>query len=327
LDYHSPFVGGAIDIEGPLMDILQLEHFLAVAEDGSFTRAAQRMCRTQPAISQSIKKLEEELGSALFTRDLHDVSLTDAGRSLVGYARKMIAMRNQATRTVGSLKHTSTSAMNIAAHESAAVYLLPTALRHYLHTFPDARVGIYRSRLVDIPRQVLDRNMHIGFIKDECAFKELTCVPVHADEMMLVASPHNDLVRRGVRSFRELHDVPFVLHRLCSSTEQKILRLFGEQQVRCRIVAEVGSFDSIKSLVKEDVGFAIVPGVTVKQELAAGTLVRLKLPEINMPRQTFMIYRDAGHQSNPARALIDIVRDFTCQLPAAPILRAIRRPA
>lgn len=309
------------------MDLLQLEHFLAVAEEGTFTRAAERVGRTQPAISQSIKKLEDELGMPLFTRDLHDVSLTEAGTALVGYAKKMVRARNDALRMLGSLKHMSAGTLNIAAHESAAVYLLPAPLRHYLRRFPDIKVGIYRSRLADIPRQVVDREMHVGFVKEIPPFKELTCVPVHADQMVLVANPQHRLARRTDVTIRDLEGEPFVLHRLCSTTETKILRLFEQHHTRCRIVAEVRSFENIKSLVEEDVGLAIVPHLTVKQEIAAGTLARVALPELQIPRQTFMIYRESGHHSHAARELIDVVRSFNWETAGGTRVRAIRKRA
>src|SRR5215475_8048882 len=98
------------------MDLLRLEHFLAVVEERTFTRAAERVCRTQPAVSQSIKKLEEELGTQLFVRDLHDVSLTEAGKELVAYARKMVAARDEAMRHLGALKTLRSGTLNIAAH-------------------------------------------------------------------------------------------------------------------------------------------------------------------------------------------------------------------
>jgi DNA-binding transcriptional LysR family regulator len=317
----------AIVCEADAMELLQLEHFLAVVEEGTFTRAAERARRTQPAISQSIKKLEDELGMPLFTRDLHEVSLTDAGKALVVYARRMIADRDNAMRTLGALQHVSTGTLNIASHESAAIYLLPAALRHYLNAFPDIKVGIHRSRLVEIPRQVLDREMHVGFVKDRPVFKELTCVPVHADEMVMVASPAHPLARRADVTIRDLEGQPFVLHRLCSTTEQKILRLFEQHHVRCRIVAEVRSFENIKALVAEDVGLAIVPSVTVRQEIAAGTLVRVKVPELKIPRQTFMIYREQGQHSSAARELIDIVRSFNWESSSGPRVRPIRKRA
>ncbi len=119
---------------------------------------------------ERIKKLEEELGMPLFARDLHDISLTEAGQGPDSSTRaRCWRARDDAMRMLGSLKHLSTGTLNIASHESAAVYLLPAALRHYLRAFPDIKVGIYRSRLKDIPRQVMDREMHVGFVKEEPA--------------------------------------------------------------------------------------------------------------------------------------------------------------
>ena len=86
------------------MDLLQLEHFLAVVEERTFTRAAERVARTQPAVSQSIKKLEEEVGAPLFARDVHEVSLTEAGRVLADYARRMVNLRDEAMRQVADIK-------------------------------------------------------------------------------------------------------------------------------------------------------------------------------------------------------------------------------
>jgi len=292
------------------MDLLQLEHFLAVVEERTFTRAAERVGRTQPAISQSIKKLEEEIGAPLFARDVHDVSLTEAGRVLVEYARKMVRARDDAMREVGALKTMKTGTLNIAAHESAAVYLLPAPLRTYLARYPDVKVGIFRSRLADIPRQVLDREVDLGFVKDEPGFRELKWIDVHADEMVLIAPPGHPLVRRGNVSIRDLGGEQFVLHHLCSSTEQKIRRLFEEHDTPCRIVAELWSFENIKTFVQAEVGLAIVPRVTVSDELKEGKLAQIHVGELQIPRRTLMIYREQGYLSEPARELIKIVRGF-----------------
>jgi DNA-binding transcriptional LysR family regulator len=292
------------------MDLLQLEHFLAVVEERTFTRAAERVCRTQPAVSQSVKKLEEEVGAPLFARDVHEVSLTEAGRVLADYARRMVNLRNEAMRQVSELKELKAGTLAIAAHETAAVYLLPAPLRTYLQKFPDIKVGIYRSRLNEIPRQVMDREVDVGFVKDEPAFHELQWVEVHADEMVCIAAPNHPLAARGHVSVRDLGAEQFVLHHLCSATAEKILRLFDQYATRCRIVAELWSFENIKSFVQEEVGLAIVPGVTVRQELRDGSLIRVPVRELTMPRRTLMIYRDQGYVSDSARELIKIVRAF-----------------
>lgn len=292
------------------MDLLQLEHLIAVVDEGSFTRAAERVYRTQPAISQSIKKLEEEVGAPLFARDTPDMALTQSGRLLVEYARRMIQMRDDAMRSLEDLRQLVAGSVAVAAHESAAVYLLPGPLKSYLRAFPDIRVGIHRSRLDEIPRQVLDRQVDVGFVKDEPSSKDLQCVQVHLDEMVLVASPRHLLLKRRRLSITDLSSEHFVIHHSCTATTQRILHLFGRHGSRCKVAAELWSFENIKQFVREDVGLAIVPGISVRQELADGVLARLPLPELRMPRTTRMIYRDERYLSEAARELIRTVTRF-----------------
>ena len=292
------------------MELRQLEHFLAVVEERSFTRAAERVSLTQPAVSLSIKKLEDEIGGPLFARDVHDLSLTEAGRVLAEYARRMIQMRDDATREMARLGSMTAGSLTIAAHEAAAVYLLPVALRTYVRRFPDIKVGIYRSRLEEIPRQVMDRQVDVGFVKEAPTFHELQCVEVHSDEMVCIASPKHPLASRPKLTVNDVSNEQFILHHLCSATADRILRLFEQNSTRCRVVAELWSFENIKEFVRQEVGMAIVPGVTVREELRNGTLVRLPLRELAMPRRTLMIYRDQGYMSESARELIGIVRAF-----------------
>ena len=298
------------------MDLLQLEHFLAIVEERTFTRAAERVSRTQPAVSQSIKKLEDEIGAPLFARDVHEVTLTEAGRVLAGYARRMVHLRDEAMRQVAELKTLKAGTLTLAAHESAGVYLLPTPLRAYLQQYPDIKVGIQRHPLAEIPRLVMDREVDLGFVKDETAFHELHCVEVHTDEMMLIASPEHALAHRGAVSVTDLADEPFILHHGCAATADLVLRLFARHSTRCRLVAELWSFENVKNFVQEGVGIAIVPGITVRQELRDGTLVRVPLKELTMPRRTLMIYREDGYLSKPAAELIKLVRNFNWE--AAP---------
>jgi DNA-binding transcriptional LysR family regulator len=292
------------------MDLLQLEHFLAVAEERTFTRAAERVCRTQPAVSQSIKKLEDEIGTPLFARDVHDVSLTEAGKVLAEYARRMVHLRDEAMRQVAQIKTLKAGTLGIAAHESAAVYLLPAPLRSYLQRYPDIRVGIYRSRLNEIPRQVMDREVDVGFVKDEPAFHELQWTEVHADQMVVIASRHHPLASRARVTVEDLGCEPFVLHHLCNSTAEMINRVFEQHRTRLRVVADLGTFENIKSFVRADVGLAIVPGVTVRDELRDGLLARLHVRELEIPRRTLMISREQGYLSDPAGELIKLMRQF-----------------
>ncbi len=299
------------------MDLLQLEHFLAVVDERTFTRAAERVCRTQSAVSQSVKKLEDELGVALFARDGADVSLTDAGRALLEHARRIVRGRDEAVRELTAFKHLRQGTLAIAAHESAAVYLLPAPLRQYLARFPEIRVSIRTSRLTEIPRQVLDREVHVGFLKDDPGFHELSCVEVHVDQMIVVAPPHHRLAGRRAIEIRDLEDEPIVLHNLCMSTQQTVLRTFEQHRTRCRVAAELWSFENVKSFVQHEVGIAFVPAIAVAQELRDGRLVRLRTPALEAPRRTLMIYRKQGYLSEAAHELITLVRNFNWSAGAA----------
>lgn len=292
------------------MELRQLEQFLAVVEEGTFTRAAERLGLTQPAVSLCIRKLEEEVGGPLFARDQNELSQTETGRVLAEYARRMVRLRDDATRDIARLGSLTAGSLTMAAHEAAAVYLLPAALRSYVQKFPDIKVGIYRSRLEEIPRLVMDRQVDVGFVKEAPTFHELQSVDVHADEMVCIASPRHPLAARTKLSLKDISRERFILHHLCSATADRILQLFEQHATRCRVVAELWSFENIKEFVRQDVGLAIVPGVTVREELRHGTLVRLPIGELVMPRRTLMIYRQHGYVSEAARELIGLVRAF-----------------
>lgn len=292
------------------MELLQLEHFLAVAEEGSFTRAAARVCRTQSAVSQSVKRLEETMGVPLFARDMPELSLTEAGRALMDSARLMLRVRDNAIRQVSELRTLTSGTLTIAAHESAAVYLLPGPLRRYFDRFPRIKVGIHRRRLDEIPRLVMDREFDVGFVKEASSFHELRSVLVHSDEMILIASPRHPLAARDAVRVKDLGTESFLLHHVCVNTEQKILRLFEAHVTPCHISAELWSFESLKHFVQQDVGLAFVPRVTVHQELDAGTLVRIPVQELDMPRETYMVFRDRGYVSDSARQFIDVITQF-----------------
>ena len=309
------------------MDLVQLEHFLAVADERTFTRAAERVFRTQPALSQSIKKLERDLGTLLFTRDGGEVLLTEAGKLLESYAQRMLKLRDEAMRSITRLQNLETGTLSIAAHESAALYLLPDPILQFLQSFPEVKVRVHRARLHEIPTMVLDREIDIGFVKESPGFAELTAADVHADRMALIASPRHELACREHVSLQDLDGLAFVVHHLCSSTEEVVLRLFRQNNIRCHVVAELWSFENIKSFVLEGVGLAIVPRITVEEQLREGLLVEIGLPELSFYRGTVMISRRDG-VSEAASRLVEIMRRrFSPQVPACPKrLRPVAAP-
>ena len=292
------------------MDLVQLEHFLAVVAERTFTRAAERVSRTQPAVSQSIKRLEDAIGTPLFARDAHDVTLTEAGRLLAAHARRMLALRDDALRQIGQLATLKAGTVAIAAHESAALYLLPVALRDYVSQFPGIKVALYRNPVSEIPRQVMDREVDIGFVREAPAFRELRLTEVHVDQMVLIVAPDHPLAARTNVTIQDLAGEPFVVHSTCTVTANTMHQVSERCGVKLRVAAELWSFENIKGFVREGVGLGLVPLVTVREDLRAGTLARIAMPPFEIPRRTLMIHREQGYLSECASELIKMLQTF-----------------
>jgi DNA-binding transcriptional LysR family regulator len=290
------------------MDLMQLEHFLAVADERTFTRAAERVFRTQPALSQSIKKLEKSVGAPLFARDMTGVSLTEAGKFLVVYARKMVKMRDEATRSISQLQALKAGTLSIAAHETAELYLLPGPLKHFAQLFPQVKLSVQRGGLDEIPRRVLDREVQIGFVREPPAFQELQSLQVYTDEMAFIVSPENRLASMASVSIQDLDGISLIVHKFCNWTEDTVQRLFQQHSITYRIAAELCSVESIKNMVFGDVGVAIVPRIAVLQELRERRLVQISMPQLKLPLRSMMVFR-RDSVSETAGQLIEIMRN------------------
>jgi DNA-binding transcriptional LysR family regulator len=290
------------------MDLMQLEHFLAVADERTFTRAAERVFRTQPALSQSIKKLERSVGAPLFARDMTGVSLTEAGKFLVVYARKMVKMRDEATRSISQLQALKAGTLTIAAHETAELYLLPNPLKHFAQLFPQVKLSVQRGSLDEIPRRVLDREVQIGFVREPPAFQELQSLEVYMDEMAFIVAPEHRLAGMASVSIPDLDGISLVVHKFCHWTEDTVMHLFQQHSISFRVAAELCSVESIKNLVIGNVGVAIVPRIAVLRELREKRLVQIFMPQIKLPLRSVMVFR-RDSDSEIAGQLIEIMRN------------------
>jgi DNA-binding transcriptional LysR family regulator len=258
-------------------------------------------------LSQSIKKLEKSVGAPLFARDMTGVSLTEAGKFLVVYARKMVNMRDEATRSISQLQSLKAGTLSVAAHESAELYLLPRPLKHFATLFPEVKLSVQRGALDEIPRKVLDREVQIGFVREASAFQELESVQVYVDEAVLIASPENELASLDQVSMQDLDGVSLIASH-SRWAEGRVLRLFQQHSIQYRVVAELCSVESMKTMVMADVGVAIVPRITVLQQLREKKLVEISIPHFRLPLRSVMVFRKDGG-SEPAERLIEIMRN------------------
>src|SRR5262245_23384927 len=172
------------------MDLSQLEVFLAVAREGRFSRAAEKLYRTQSAISQTIRKLEEELGEPLFDRSSRDGQLTDAGLVLREYAEKLLNLRGDAQEALVELRELQKGKLVIAANEFTALYLLPV-LAEFRRLHPMIRISVHRVLGSRIPDDVLRHSAEFGVLTYDPQEPQLRSIVVYLDELILVVPPHH----------------------------------------------------------------------------------------------------------------------------------------
>ncbi len=291
------------------MDLFQLETFLAVAEERSFSRAAARLHRTQPAVSQAISKLEGELGELLFERTSRDGTLTDAGEVLREYAQKLLNLRAEASGALGELRELHRGRLTVAANEYTCLYLLPL-LHEFRRRHPEIKISVQRALASRIPDEVLMHAVDLGVLSFRPDDAQVKSVVVYRDALAFVVNPRHPLAKAEKVSIKELGAQNFVAHNIASPQRQKVMEIFKRHKTPLRMGVELPSLEAIKRFVEMGNGVALVPGLTLERELAAGTLVRVAVPELQIERKLRLVYRRQANLSHAAVAFLKVVEAY-----------------
>ena len=289
------------------MDLSELNVFLTVARERSFSRAAQKLYRTQPAVSITIRKLEDEVGEPLFARGARSGQLTDAGRLLVGYAERILNLRDEIRRAVDDLRTGGRGELSLGVNESSIHALLPVLAR-YRQLFPQVHLAVRRTFSRDIPTELLNYRLDLGVASFVPREPQLASVKIFRDELALVVSPKHRLAKRGRADLSELGKENFVAHIVESPFRQRVIQLFAKHQVPLRMSIELPTIESIKRFVQMDIGVAIVPRMCVRWEIEQGLLVEVKVRELRMPRDLYLLYRRREPLSHSAKAMFDLLK-------------------
>ena len=294
------------------MDLFALETFLAVAEERSFSRAATRLHRTQPAVSQGVAKLEAELGEALFERSARDGSLTDAGEVLLEYAQKLLNLRGEATQALAELRSLHRGRLNLAANEYTCLCLLP-ALDRFRSEHPRVMISVHRSLASRIADEVLAHSVEIGVLSFRPQDRALKSIVFYRDELAFVVNPRHPLARAEQVSIRELGRQNFVAHNVPSPQRAKVVDAFRRHKTDLRIDVELPSLEAVRRFVEMGNGVALVPALTVERGLRSGALVRVSVKELQMERRLRLVHRREANLSHAAIAFLQTVRTFAEQ--------------
>lgn len=291
------------------MDLSQLEVFVTVARERRFSRAAEKLFRTQSAVSQTIHKLEQEIGEPLFDRSSRDGLLTDAGRVLQEYAEKLLNLRQDAQEALLELRELQKGKLAIAANEFTALYLLPV-LAEFRRRHPMIRIMVSRALGSRIPDDVLKHDVEFGVLSYDPAEPQLNSTVVYLDELAFVVPPDHPLAAAGEITIRQLGAESFVAHIVASPYREKVIEAFRRHKTPLHMDVELPTLQAIKRFVAMGNGVALVPEISVQNEIDRGELVRVKVRDLHFQRKLRLVYRHETTLSHAGRAFLQVAEQF-----------------
>lgn len=295
------------------MDFFQLETFLAIVQTRSFSGAAKVVHRTQPAVSQMVRKLEDEVGEPLFDRSSRDGTLTDAGKVLQEYATRILNLRQEARASLEELRQFQRGTLVIAANEFTSLYLL-RVLEEFRRFCPMIKIIVHRSLASSIPEQVLDHTVELGVLSFRPESPLLKSIVVFCDELTFVVPPSHPLAKAKEVSIRQLGAESFIAHNVVSPYRLKVLEAFKRHKTPLNIGVEMPTLEAIKRFVAAGNGVALIPGLAVEPELARGELLCIPVKELKVERELRVAYRKGGQLSHAAQAFLKLAESMSARL-------------
>jgi DNA-binding transcriptional LysR family regulator len=290
------------------MELYPLKVFLAVVSEKSFSRAAEKMLRTQPAISLAVQRLETDLGEKLIDRSSTPPILTDAGRIIVEYARRFENLEAEMQNALAELRDKSAGRLIIGANESTSLYLLQH-IESYRRMYPKVKVQVRRSLSSKIPAQLQDGDLELGVISYDPDDLRLISKVIFTDHLAFVVSPQHRFADRETVSITELGMETFIAHNVLSPYREVVLREFQRHRVPLNMEVEMPTVETIRKLVQRNEGVAFLPRMCVEQEVDQKLLHEIKVPELSVDRKIRLVYPAKRALSHAAKAFLEVVKD------------------
>src|SRR5829696_4928229 len=271
------------------MELYPLRVFIAVATEKSFSRAAEKMLRTQPAISLAVQRLESDLGEKLIDRSSTPPILTDAGRIVLDYAKRFENLEAEMQNSLAELRDNSAGRLIIGANESTSLYLLQH-IEQYRRMYPKVKVQVRRSLSSKIPTQLMDGDLELGVISYDPDDGRLVSHVIFTDHLAFVVSPNHHFAKLATVPITELGMETFIAHNVLSPYREVVLREFQRHRVPLNMDVEMPTVETIRRMVQRNEGVAFLPRMCVEQEIDQKLLREIKVPELSVERKIRLVY-------------------------------------
>ena len=286
------------------MDFDQLETFLEVSRHLSFSRAAEKRFRTQPAISSQIRALEEEVGAKLLDRSGGKVSLTASGKLFLKYAEETLEARKAALSAIAETERVPRGEIIVGANEGTCLHILPEVFAEFKKRYPDVAVNIKRSDYAKILESVIDNSVDFGIVSLPVTDPRLTVVLIHRDELVIIAPPQHPVTNMKSATVAEVAKYPLVVPK-AGHTRDALENLFHERRLKPRYAMELDSSELLKRFVAADVGVGFIARSNVVEDVRANVLAAIPFADAQIRRDLALVFRKDKALSRAALAFID----------------------
>jgi DNA-binding transcriptional LysR family regulator len=289
------------------MDFDHLTTFLEIAKSGSFSRAGQKLYRSQPAVSAQIRQLEQEYGGKLFDRVGKSVRLTSAGEVLLDYAGRLLSLKNESLHAVADQASAPRGKLAVGANEATCLYVLPHVFAEYHRHYPLVQISIYRNFSRKVIEKIEDGALDVGIVTLPVKSPSLRTHSIFRDRLMLMVAPSNPLARQKSVRIKEIAEQPLILPKT-GFTRQLFDKHFRPYRSRVRITMELPSVGMIKRFVAAGLGVSLISESFARDQVRAGDVKLIAISDVELWRELGVIYRRDRTLPRTAAAFVGLLR-------------------
>jgi DNA-binding transcriptional LysR family regulator len=299
------------------MDFDQLKTFQLVSRLKSFSRAAEKLGVTQPAVSAQVRSLENEVGARLFDREGGKVIFTAAGRLFEAFAEHCLQCHSHILAGVSELYQSPRGEISVSTSEATSLYVLPTVFAQFKKHYSRVHLSIVRSERSRTLEAVLSREVDFGIVSMPAKDSRLIVHSIHKDDVVLVTSPTHALASRDAAKLDEILQYPLLMMKQGRQRE-KINHFFESRQVQPRIAMELDSSELLKRLVAADIGIGFLPHTNVRVDETSGSLKTIKVEGMRIHRELGLVFRKDKVLTRAAHAFLEAATNGAKTLPPPP---------
>ena len=288
----------------------QLYIFFAVASHRSFSRAAESLSITQPAVSIQVQELEKFLGAALFHRRTRGLRITEVGETVFAYAQQIFSLSGKLLETLEEIHNLQTGRLALGASTTPGEYLLPLAVGRFRQLYPGISVELSIANTRTITQRILNQELDLGMVGSHPTLgqAELGTIEYMEDEIVLVASPSHPLAQRESVSAQEVVDAGLILREPGSATRNTAEECFNELGIAPAAALSLGSNQALKQAAMAGGGVAVISRMGVTAETRAGMLVILPVADWDCRRPLTLVYPKERQLSPSKQAFLEYLQ-------------------